>query len=101
MSFESHPDSETNRRSDEALSEMVDLTVNHRTLRHLFQEMAQTLQKVVSFDFINLSLHNAAFDTMRLHLWEGGATPAVPQKPGLIQPAAGSGRISDHCSSRI
>ena len=89
MSFESHPDSETNRRSDEALSEMVDLTVNHRTLRHLFQEMAQTLQKVVSFDFINLSLHNAAFDTMRLHLWEGGATPAVPAEEAGVDTASG------------
>jgi len=71
MTFESKSDSQADRRRDEALLEMADLMVNHRALPELFQEMAQTLQKVVSFDFINLSLHDATFNTMCLHLWEG------------------------------
>ncbi|MGB0118576.1 MAG: sigma 54-interacting transcriptional regulator [Terriglobales bacterium] len=63
--------------------------VNHRALPELFQRMAQTLQKVVSFDFINLSLHDATFDTMRLHLWEGATTPSVPAEEAGADTASG------------
>ena len=78
MSFKNHPDSGTDRRRYEALLEMADLLVQQRALPELFREMAQSLQKVVSLDFVNLSLYDPAFDTLHLHLWEGRGPAAVP-----------------------
>lgn len=79
MGFESHSDSEIDRRRYETLLEVADIMVRHqRALPELFQEMAHSLQEVVSFDFISLSLHGPTLDTVRLHLWEGGGTAAVP-----------------------
>ncbi|HXM21564.1 MAG TPA: sigma 54-interacting transcriptional regulator [Terriglobales bacterium] len=89
MSFESHSNSEADLRRYEALLEMADLMVHHRTLPELFQEVAQRLQKVVSLDFVNLSLHDPTFDTMRLHLWQGGDTPAVPAEEAGVDTASG------------
>ncbi|MGB7150990.1 MAG: sigma 54-interacting transcriptional regulator [Terriglobales bacterium] len=63
--------------------------VQHRVLPELFQEMVQSLQKVVSFDFINLSLLDPTFNTVRLHLQEGGGTPAVPVEGAGVDTASG------------
>jgi formate hydrogenlyase transcriptional activator len=89
MSLESSSASQADRRCYEALSEMTDLMVHHRTLPELFQEMARRLQKVVSLDFINLSLHDPTFDAVRLHLWEGGDSPAVPVEETGLGTASG------------
>ena len=42
----------------------------HRDLAALFHDLARRLRRVVQFDFLNLTLHNAAQNTMRLHLLE-------------------------------
>ena len=88
-SVEGHSDSDTDRRCYETLLEIADLMVHHRTLPELFREIVQRLQKVVSLDFIHLSLHDSTFDTMRLHLWEGGDTPAVPAVEAVVDTATG------------
>ena len=81
MSLESYSDSETDRHHQTML-EMADLIVTCQTLPELFQEAAQSLRRVISFDFIGLSLHDTTSDTLRLHLWEGAAAPPIPVEAG-------------------
>ena len=89
--IDSEPQSESNlrQRCDQLLLELAHLVVHRRALPELFLEMVQRLQKVASLDFIHLSLHDSIFDTMRLHLWEGGATPAVPAVEAVVDTASG------------
>src|SRR5712664_690330 len=87
MSFETRSDSDRHRY--EALLEMADLMVRHPTLPELFQKVVQRLQKVVSLDFFNLSLHDPVFDTLRLHLWEGRDTPAFPAEEAGVDTVSG------------
>ena len=42
----------------------------HHDLSALFHDLAQRLQRVVQFDFLNLTLHNPEQGTMRLHILE-------------------------------
>jgi formate hydrogenlyase transcriptional activator len=42
----------------------------HRDLAALFHDLAQRLHRVVRFDILTLTLHNAAQNTMRLHILE-------------------------------
>src|SRR6516225_5602818 len=44
--------------------------IAHRDLSALFQEMAGRLRQVVHFDHLSLVLHEAATNTMRVHLLE-------------------------------
>jgi formate hydrogenlyase transcriptional activator len=44
--------------------------VSHRDLQSLFHDLAGRLQQVVRFDFLTLVLHEAATNTMRLHVLE-------------------------------
>jgi formate hydrogenlyase transcriptional activator len=82
MSFENHSDSETDRSPYETLLRIADLVVYHRALPELFQVMEQLLQKVVNFDFINLSFldptigssRESAYQTTDLQLIEQVAT---------------------------
>src|SRR6266849_4607601 len=73
----------------QVLLELADLMVHHRNLPELFHEMAQTLQKVIAFDFIAFSLHDPTSNTMRLHLWEGGDTAPVPAQVPVEDSASG------------
>ena len=76
-------------RRYEALLEMADLMVNHRALPELLHETALSLKKVVSVDFINLSLYDSTFATLRPHLWEGGSIPLVPVEEAGTDTASG------------
>lgn len=60
----------------------------HRDLAALFHDLAQRLHRVVQFDFLNLTLHNAAQNTMRLHLLETNQPGAV--ETGLETPISES-----------
>jgi formate hydrogenlyase transcriptional activator len=73
----------------QVLLELADLMVHHRTLPELFHEMMQTVQRVTSFDFIAFSLHDPTFNTMRLHLWEGGETAPIPAQLPVEDSASG------------
>ena len=50
--------------------------VSHRELPALFHELGGRLRQVVSFDYLSMVLHEAANNTMRLHLLE--AAEPVP-----------------------
>jgi len=67
---ESHFDSDGDLRRYEALLEMADLMVHHRSMQELFRELAGRLQKVASFDVACFSLHDPLKNAMRLHFWE-------------------------------
>jgi formate hydrogenlyase transcriptional activator len=63
-----------------AVSEAI---VSRRDLPSLFSELADQLQQCVRFDYIVLVLHNAATNTMRLHV-AGAVEPTVT--PEIILP---------------
>jgi formate hydrogenlyase transcriptional activator len=60
-----------------ALLAVSEAIVAHRDLPELFHELAGLLQQVVRFDYLGLYLHEAAGDTLRLHVLE----PAEPKQP--------------------
>ncbi len=53
-----------------ALLAVSEAIASHRDLPALFHELAGRLRQVVRFDFLTLVLHEAATDTMRLHVLE-------------------------------
>ena len=86
---ELQPESNLQQHLGQVLLVLVDLVVDGRALPELFREMVQGVQKVASLDFVHLSLHDSTFDTMRLHLWEGGDTAAVPAVEAVADTATG------------
>src|SRR5262249_32789541 len=58
-----------------ALLAVSEAIVSHRNFAALFHELAGHLRQVVCFDYLALFLHDAANDTTRLHLLEGGPSP--------------------------
>jgi formate hydrogenlyase transcriptional activator len=54
----------------QTLLEVSEAIAVHRDLPALFHDLAQRLPRVVSFDFLNLVLHDAARNVMRLHILE-------------------------------
>src|SRR5438045_117329 len=64
-----------------AVSEAI---LAHRDLPALFHELAGRLRLVVRFDYLALVLHEAAGNTLRLHVLEP-AEPTMPS-PGMNVP---------------
>ena len=66
------------------LAEVSESIASHPDLNELFRDLAQRLPRIVPFDYINLVLHDASRNVMRLHLL------AVPDdtdfKPGMEFP---------------
>ncbi|HEV2495959.1 MAG TPA: sigma 54-interacting transcriptional regulator [Terriglobia bacterium] len=60
-----------------ALLDVAEAIASHRDLPGLFHELAQRLPRVISFDFLVLLLHDAAHDTMRLHILESRVPTAI------------------------
>jgi formate hydrogenlyase transcriptional activator len=56
--------------------------VSQRDLHALFHDLADRLQQVVRFDYLTLVLHDAATDTMRMHVLE----PPEPTAPPIVLP---------------
>ena len=54
----------------QALLEVAEAIAQHRDLGELFHELAARLHGVVEFDYLNLTLHDAARNVMRLHILE-------------------------------
>jgi len=73
----------------QALLAMADVLVHHGSLPDLFHELAQRLQRVVFFDFINFSLHQPAHNTMRLSIWEGTDSPPLPMELPVAETVSG------------
>jgi formate hydrogenlyase transcriptional activator len=67
--METHPTSpcETLAERYQALLEVAQAISTHRDLDELFRDLAQRLPRVIHVNFVALSLHNPARDTMRLH----------------------------------
>ena len=60
-----------------ALLAVSEAIVSHRDLSALFHELAGRLHQVVRFDYLALLLHEAASNTLRLHVLEP-SEPALP-----------------------
>jgi len=54
----------------QALLEVAEAIAQHRDLGELFHELAARLHPVVEFEYLNLTLHDAARNVMRLHILE-------------------------------
>src|SRR5208337_1757809 len=67
-----------------ALLAVSEAIVLHRDLSALFPELAGRLHQVVQFDGLALVLHEAASNTMRLHVLE--TSEPLPHSPELILP---------------
>jgi formate hydrogenlyase transcriptional activator len=68
----------------QTLLEVSEAIALHRDLNALFQDLAQRLPRIVPFDYINLVLHDAMRQVMRLHLLV--VPEPVTIKPGLELP---------------
>lgn len=58
---------ETMEERYRTLAEVAEAISSHRDLHHLFRDLVQRLPRVVPVNFVALSLHDPARDTMRLH----------------------------------
>src|SRR2546426_3931852 len=67
-----------------ALLAVTEAIVSHRDLQALFHDLAGRLHQVVRFDYLLLVLHDAAHDTMRLHVLETSEPRSPPT--GLLIP---------------
>jgi formate hydrogenlyase transcriptional activator len=65
----------------QALLEVAETIAQHRDLGELFHELAARLHRVVEFDYLNVTLHDAARNVMRLHILEA-------EGPRTISPGA-------------
>ena len=67
-----HVDGQATATGDryQALLAVSAAIVSHRDLSALFHDLAGRLQQVVRFDYLTLVLHEAATNTMRLHVLE-------------------------------
>ena len=70
----------------QALLEVSESIALHRDLGELFHDLAQRLHRVVRFDYLNLVLHDASREVMRLHILETAQPTRV--QPGLEFPTA-------------
>jgi formate hydrogenlyase transcriptional activator len=55
----------------EALLQMADLVVHHRSVPELLPELVQRLHRVASFEIASFSLYDPEKNVMRMHFWEG------------------------------
>jgi formate hydrogenlyase transcriptional activator len=68
------------RQQCAALLGVSQAIVSHRDLATLFHDLAGQLHQVVRFDYLSLVLHEAATNTMRLHVLE----TCEPVPPGTV-----------------
>ena len=64
----------------QALLEVAEAIAQHRDLRELFHELAARLHRVVEFDYLDLILHDATRNVMRVHILEAEQTRKI--RPG-------------------
>ena len=66
------------------LLEVSETIASHRDLDMLFRDLAHRLPRLVPFDYINLILHDASSNVMRLHVLAAPDESTI--KPGLESP---------------
>jgi formate hydrogenlyase transcriptional activator len=64
----------------EALLEVAESIASHRHLATLFADLRRCLQRLVSFDFISLTLLDESERVVRLHILETGQPDAFPER---------------------
>ena len=81
-----HSDGQATATGDpyRALLAVSEAIVSHRDLPALFHELAGRLHQVVRFDYLALVLHEAASNTMRLHVLE--TSEPIPPGPVIVLP---------------
>ena len=64
----------------QSLLDVSQAILQHRDLAGLFRDLSSRLRSILRFDFLNLILHDATRNTMRLHILETttGSAPDVP-----------------------
>ncbi len=67
-----------------ALLAVSEAIISHRDLSALFQGLTEQLREVVRFDSLALVLHEAATNTMRLHVLE--VSEPLPHAPVIVLP---------------
>ena len=77
------------RRQLEGLLEVSEAIAQHRDLPALFQDLATRLQSVVDFDFLTISLYDAARNVMRLHILHAHTPEANANEPIRETPVEG------------
>jgi formate hydrogenlyase transcriptional activator len=70
------------------LAEVSESIASHPDLNELFHDLAQRLPRIVPFDYINVVLHDAARNVMRLRLLAAPVESTI--KPGAEFPVDGS-----------
>jgi len=75
---------ELSTRQFEALLEVSESIAQQRDLKGIFHDLSERLHAVLPFDFLSLTLHDPARNTMRLHILET-REPAEP-KPYMESP---------------
>ena len=70
----------------QALLEVSRAILAHRDLNGLFQDLSRLLRQVLRFDFLNLVLHDAAHNEMRLHILETTDSRPRPPVAGSFSP---------------
>jgi len=73
----------------QSLLDVSQAILQHRDLAGLFRELSIRLHAILRFDFLNLVLHDAATNRMRLHILET-TTGSAPDVPELDYPAEDS-----------
>jgi formate hydrogenlyase transcriptional activator len=84
---------EQSSRQFEALLVVSEAISQQRDLKALFHELAERLHAVLPFDFLVLVLHNAAHNTMRLHILETNHTEEVGEPSEYPVDASPSGWV--------
>jgi formate hydrogenlyase transcriptional activator len=89
MDPEGHFEGEGDTRRYEALLQMADLVVHHRSVPDLLPELAQRLREVASFEVASFSLYDPEKNVMRVHFWEGGDNLSGPAELPVEESACG------------
>jgi formate hydrogenlyase transcriptional activator len=76
-----------------ALLAVSEAIVSHRDWSALFHELAGRLRQVVRFDYLVLVLHEAASNTMRLHVLEASEPTPLPPAPAFPVGGAPAGFV--------
>ncbi len=84
-----HNEDPSEPRRYEALLEIADLMVRHRSLPELYREMALGLRKVADFKFLNFSLYHSENKRMQLHFLEGEPASGFPTELPVEESATG------------
>ena len=77
----SEPEPRAQSVTHQSLLDVSQAILQHRDLSGLFRDLVALLRTILPFDFLNLVLHDAASNTMRLHILESatGVEPDVPE----------------------